>query len=88
MSLHSALRGADDREAAHDFLRAFEQDSVSLWAGACIRWNDRPYRGKVGKAVQRLRKAWWHDGSDTARQECIDAAQNLQAVLADAGAKE
>lgn len=63
------------------YLRAFDQDSIQQWIRATNAWNDRPYSGRLGRAVQGLRNAWYHDGSQQGVMACAAAAAHLRSVI-------
>jgi hypothetical protein len=70
-----------DIEVARLYLRAFDDDSIKTWIAATNAWNDRPYQGRIGRAVQNLRERWYHDGSGHATALCKAAADSLRLAL-------
>ena len=74
-------------ELAKEIYFAARHDVISSWAKATNEWCGRGLdqsSGTVEDAVNALRAAWWHDGSDDARTQCRAAIRRLGEVI-DAG---
>lgn len=74
-------------ELAKEIYFAAQHDAISTWAKATNEWCERGFDqacGTVEDAVNALRAAWWHDGSDDARAQCRMAIKHLGEVI-DAG---
>jgi hypothetical protein len=80
------------REVAELFLAAFDNDSIGTWCDALRAWEEigAPDRegDDLGRAVKRLRQAWWHDGSPEKRGAVKDAAKQLRKQLRALGARQ
>jgi hypothetical protein len=69
-------------DCARQFLRAFDDDSIRYWIDSTNAWNDRKRPGgRLWRAVDDLRKAWYHDGSQRGRARCKAAAEYLRTVI-------
>jgi hypothetical protein len=73
----------DTIAVARLFLRAFDDDSISLWTQATRDWNERPIKGKLAIAVDDLREAWYHDGSLHQCERCKRRAETLRRAIGD-----
>jgi hypothetical protein len=72
---------SDDRSVAMMFLRAFDADNIQAWLAATKGWNDRPTDSPLRQAVEDLREAWYHDGTEASRERCKRRAETLRRRL-------
>ncbi len=72
-----------DKMAARMFLSAFDGDSITAWIAATTVWRERPTDSPLRQAVEDLREAWYHDGTEVSRERCRRRAETLRGRLAD-----
>ena len=70
-------------DAARRMEAAARADNAIAFAKAKHAWDESgSHAGPVADAVQRLRGAWYHDGSPAARLECRRAMAGLKRAIA------
>lgn len=67
------------------FLDAFDGDRISVWCHALQAAEEEKSltdnESALGAASLGLRQAWWHDGSQAAREKVHRAAERLRNVI-------
>jgi hypothetical protein len=77
------VRSTTGLDAARDMLSAARHSRALAFAHAKNAWEESgPQNGPLADAVQRLRDAWYHDGSQAARLECKRAIAELGRAVA------